>query len=66
MDRRHQLCKCYKCGIISKCTPEFDFYTVEDYKTDDLYCERCFETIIGLKLINLNKTEVVGEDGSNN
>jgi len=68
-DRRDQLCKCFKCGIISKCTQNFDFYIVENYKTDDLYCERCFEDIIhsmGLEFLNNIDVGIEDEGDSNN
>lgn len=68
-DRRDQLCKCFKCGIISKCTPSFDFYTVEAFKTDALYCERCFGDIVkdmGIIFINEVDIGIEDEDCNNN
>lgn len=39
--RGYKQCKCSKCGIVSQCTPNFDFYTTTD-PNGPLLCERCF------------------------
>ena len=41
IDRRHKMCKCNDCGIIERCTPSNDFYTLPDKPDGFLYCERC-------------------------
>ena len=45
--RTYRMCKCYKCEIIARCLPSFDFYTLEEDGSDGpLYCEACFQSII--------------------
>lgn len=35
-------CKCSECGIVAKCTPDFDFYVrIENEDTKLLTCESC-------------------------
>jgi hypothetical protein len=41
-DRGYKNCKCFKCGIVARCTPLFDFYTVDNDSTGPLFCEVCF------------------------
>lgn len=42
VDRAYKLCKCYRCGDVSECTPDNDFYVLDDCVEDVLFCERCF------------------------
>lgn len=41
-DRGYKMCRCNKCMIEKKCTPFFDFYTLDkDGDAGPLYCEIC-------------------------
>lgn len=39
-DRGYKICKCNQCGIVTECTPSFDFFTT-DSDTGPLICEPC-------------------------
>jgi len=41
-DRRGRLCMCDRCKQVSRCTPSFDFYTMEGESDGPLYCEGCY------------------------
>jgi len=41
-DRGYKNCKCRGCKIVARCTPLFDFYTIDDDGIGPLYCEVCF------------------------
>lgn len=48
IDRRHRFCKCRVCGVVEKCTPTNDFFTLKtDHPDAGLLCERCFNEAIG-------------------
>lgn len=41
-----KLCKCLTCGEINRCTPQFDFFCVND--GDPLQCEDCWKEFLSL------------------
>jgi hypothetical protein len=41
-DRGYMLCNCNECGIVARCTPAFDFYTMDNDGMGPLFCETCF------------------------
>ena len=50
-DHADKICKCCRCGIVRRCSPDFDFYAKED--GDPLFCEICLRDELekrGIKL----------------
>jgi hypothetical protein len=45
-NRRYQICRCSVCGLVERCTPGNDFYTLGRDTTGPLHCERCFANAI--------------------
>lgn len=46
-DRRHMLCKCFRCGLVARCTPELDFWDSDKLIGDDrLACDACFNGLL--------------------
>ncbi len=51
IDRRYRFCQCRICGVVKKCTPQDDFFTLPGDGLDTgLLCESCFDRAIGLRV----------------
>lgn len=37
----YKKCQCWRCGIIRRCTPSFDFYVESEDAQRRLCCEKC-------------------------
>ena len=42
-----KLCRCHRCGVTRRCTPENDFYAYPKCEEGWLYCERCILAVHG-------------------
>ncbi len=40
--RAYKRCLCHKCGLVTTCTPSFDFYTTDE-QSGPLLCAICFD-----------------------
>jgi hypothetical protein len=41
--RSYRVCRCARCGVKRRCTPDFDFYTFSNQAEGLLYCLDCLK-----------------------
>jgi hypothetical protein len=56
-DIGYRLCRCHKCQIVRRCTPNHDFYAFFSDPEKWLYCEICF-----MKEIGVNELKIVDRE----